>query len=78
MPQKLPYKNCKWSNDLTLDKIQTGTYEVDILIPENLHNKFKDYPLASEIKSMPENNLNSNLTEGKSYFRPSLVVFKIP
>ena len=58
MSQKLPYKNFKWSNDLTLDKIQTGIYEVDISIPENLHNKFKDYPLAPEIKSIPENNLS--------------------
>ena len=33
MSKKLPYKNFKWSNDLTLDKIQTGIYEVDISIP---------------------------------------------
>ena len=58
MSQPLPYKNFKWSNDLTLDKIQTGIYEVDLSIPENLHNKFKDYPLAPEIKSIPENNLS--------------------
>ena len=58
MSQKLPYKNSKWSNDLTLDKIQTGTYEVDILIPKKLHYKFKDYPLAPEIKSIQENNLS--------------------
>ena len=56
--QKLPYKNFKWSNDLTLDKIETGIYEVDLSIPENLYNKFKDYPLAPEIKSIPENNLS--------------------
>ena len=37
---KLPYKNFKWSNDLSLDKIQTGIYEVDISIPKELHNKF--------------------------------------
>ena len=42
MSQKLPYSNFKWSNDLSLDKIQTGIYEVDISIPENLHYKFKD------------------------------------
>ena len=41
-----------------MDKIQTGIYEVDISIPENLHNKFKDYPLAQEIKAIPENNLS--------------------
>ena len=58
MSQKLPYKNFKWSNDLTLDKIQTGIYQVDISIPENLHYKFKDYPLCPEIKSIPENNLS--------------------
>ena len=58
MSQKLPYKNFKWSNDLTLDKIQTGIYEVDLTIPENLHYKFKDYPLCPEIKSIPENNLS--------------------
>ena len=50
-------KNLKWSNDLTLDKIQTGIYELDISIPKELHYKFKNYPLASEIKSIPENNL---------------------
>ena len=33
--KKLPYKNFKWSNDLSLDKIQTGIYEVDISIPKN-------------------------------------------
>ena len=58
MSQKLPYKNFKWSNDLTLNKIQTGIYEVDISIPENLHYKFKDYPLAPEIKSISKNNLS--------------------
>ena len=58
MPQKLPYKNFKWSHDLTLDKIQTGIYEVDISIPKELHYKFKDYLLASEIKSIQENNLS--------------------
>ena len=25
---------------------------------KNLHNKFKDYPLAPELKSIPENNLS--------------------
>ena len=59
MFQKLPYKNFKWINNLTLDKLQTGIYEVDIEIPKNLHNKFKDYPLAPEIKSIPENVLSS-------------------
>ena len=58
MSQDLPYKNFKWSNDLSLDKIQTGIYEVDISIPKELHYKFKDFPLAPEIKSIPENNLS--------------------
>ena len=58
MSQKLAYKNFKWSNDLTLDKIQTSIYEVDISIPKELHDKFKDYPLAPEIKFIPENNLS--------------------
>ena len=58
MSQPLPYKNFKWSNDLTLDKIQTGIYEVNISIPKELHYKFKDYPLAPKIKSIPENNLS--------------------
>ena len=48
MSQKLPYKNFKWSNDLSLEKIQTGIYEVDIEIPKELHDKFKDYPLCPE------------------------------
>ena len=34
MSQKLPYKNFKWSNDLKLDKLHTGIYEVDIEIPK--------------------------------------------
>ena len=58
MIQSLPYKNFKWINNLTLDKIQTGIYEVDIEIPKELHDKFKDYPLAPNIKSIPENNLS--------------------
>ena len=62
MIQSLPYKNFKWSNDLTLDKIQTGIYEVDLEIPKNLHNKFKDYPLAPEIKNIPEDNLSEYQT----------------
>ena len=57
MSQKLPFKNLKWSNDLSLDKIQTGIYEADISIPKELHYKFKDYPLCPERKSIPENNL---------------------
>ena len=60
MSKSLPYKNFKWSDDLTLDlkNLQTGIYEVDIEIPENLHNKFIDYPLCPEIKSISENMLS--------------------
>ena len=57
MIQPLPYKNFKWSNNLTLDK--TGIYEVDIEIPTNLHKKFKDYPLCPEIKNISENMLSN-------------------
>ena len=59
MSQKLPYKNFKWSNNLKLDKLQTGIYEVNLEIPTNLHDKFKDYPLALEIKNIPENMLSN-------------------
>ena len=58
MIRPLPFKNFKWSNDLSLDKIKTGIYEIDISIPKELHYKFKDYPLCPEIKSIPENNLS--------------------
>ena len=58
MIQPSPYKNFKWGNNLTLDKLQTGIYEVDIEIPKELHDKFKDYPLAPEIKNIPENMLS--------------------
>ena len=60
MSKPLPYKNFKWSDDLTLDpnNLQTSIYEVDIEIPNELHDKFKDYPLAPEIKSINENMLS--------------------
>ena len=61
MSKPLPYKNFKWSNnDLTLDpnNLQTGIYEVDIEIPEELHDKFKNYPLCPEIKSIIEDMLS--------------------
>ena len=58
MSQPLPYTKFNWSNDLTLDKVQAGIYEVDISIPKELYYKFKDYPLVPEIKSTPENNLS--------------------
>ena len=60
MSKPLPYKNFKWSNEVTLDpnNLKTGIYEVDIEIPENLHNKFKDFPVCPKIKSIDENNLS--------------------
>ena len=60
MSKPLPYKNFKWSDDLTLDSnnLQKGIYEVDIEIPKELHNKFVDYPLAPEIKSINEDMLS--------------------
>ena len=44
--------------NIDLNNLQTGIYEVDIEIPENLHDKFKDYPLAPEIKSINEDMLS--------------------
>ena len=60
MSKPLPYKNFKWSNDLTLDpnNLKKGIYEVDIEIPKELHDKFKDYPLCPEIKSIIEDMLS--------------------
>ena len=60
MSKPLPYKNFKLSNEVTLDpkNLKTGIYEVDIEIPENLHNKFKDFPVCPEIKSVDESNLS--------------------
>ena len=58
MSKPLPYKNFKWSFNIDLNNLQTGIYEVDIEIPEELHDKFKDYPLAPEIKSINEDILS--------------------
>ena len=60
MSKPLLYKNFKWSYDLTLDpnNLQTGIYEVDIEIPKELHTKFKDYPLAPEVKNIPQDMLS--------------------
>ena len=61
MSKLLPYRNFKWSNDLTLDpnNLQTGINEVDIEIPKELHYKFKEYPLAPEIKNIPQDMLSN-------------------
>ena len=64
MSKPLPYKNFKWSNvipseiSLNENNLKTGIYEVDIEIPENLHNKSKDFPVCPEIKSINENNIS--------------------
>ena len=60
MSKSLPYKNFKWSDDLTLDQnnLLAGIYEVDIEIPRELHDKFVDYPLAPEIKNIPQDMLS--------------------
>ena len=60
MLKPLPYKNFKWSDNLALDSnnLQTGIYEVDIEIPKELYDKFKDYPLCPEIKNIPEDILS--------------------
>ena len=60
MSQELPYKNFKWSNDLTLDprNLQKGIYEFDTEIPKSLYDKVKDYPLCPEIKTITEDNLS--------------------
>ena len=60
MSKPLPYENFKWSNELSLNEnnLKTGIYEVDIEIPENLYNIFKDFPLCPEIKSINDNNLS--------------------
>ena len=60
MSKPIPYKNSKWSDDLTLDSnnLQTGIYEVDIEIPKELHDKFVDYHLCPEIKNIPEDMLS--------------------
>ena len=41
MSKPLPYKNFKCSFNIDLNNLQTGIYEVDIEIPEELHDKFK-------------------------------------
>ena len=60
MSKSLPYRNFKWSDNLTLDpnNLQKGIYEVDIEIPKELHDKFLDYPLCPEIKSINEDMLS--------------------
>ena len=58
MSKPLPYKYFKWSFNTDLKNLQTGIYEVDNEIHEELHDKFKDYPIAPEIKSINEDMLS--------------------
>ena len=58
MSKPLLYKNFRWSFNTDLNNLQIGIYEVDIEIPKELFNKFKDYPLAPEIKNIPGNMLS--------------------
>ena len=60
MSKSIPYKNFKWSDNLTLDlnNLQTGIYEVEFEILKELHDKFVDYPLWPEIKNIPEDMLS--------------------
>ena len=87
MSKPLPYKNFEWSDDLTLDpkNLQTGIYEVDIEIPENLHYKFKDYPLCPEIKNISQDMLseyqkylNNKLNDKYSAADKKLILDLIP
>ena len=70
MSKPFPYKNFKWSNNLTLDpnNLKKGIYEVDIEIPKELHDTFVDYPLCPEIKSINED----MLSEYKKYLNDKL------
>ena len=70
MSKPLPYKNFKWSDNLTLDlnNLQTGIYEVDIEIPKELHDKFADCPLCPEIKNI----LEDMLSEYQKYLNDKL------
>ena len=87
MSKPLAYENFKWSDDLTLDpkNLQTGIYEVDIEIPEELHDKFKDYPLCPEIKNIPQDMLseyqkylNNKLNDKYSQKNKKLILALLP
>ena len=67
MSEHLPYKDFKWNTDewnekkiLELSDIQSTGYlfEVDITLPENLHNHFNQYPLFPENLVINKENLN--------------------
>ena len=67
MCEYLPYKDFKWNkNEWSENKIlelsdnqSTGyIFEVDITLPENLHNHFNEYPLFPENSIIDKKNLN--------------------
>jgi hypothetical protein len=67
MCQHLPYKNFKWNTDewnkediMKLgDKDDTGyLFEVDITLPDELHDHFNNYPLFPENISIKKSELN--------------------
>ena len=60
LSQSLPYKNFKWHKNLTIDDIMNWKssddigyiLEVDLIYPQEIHNKTQDLPLAPEHKSI--------------------------
>lgn len=56
MSQYLPFNNIRWCNTMTQEKLMTISdtadtgyiLEVDLEVPDELHHKFNDYPLAPE------------------------------
>ena len=59
MSKPLPYKHFKWSFNIDLNNLQTGIYEVDIEIPEELHDKCKRLSISTrKIKSINEDMLS--------------------
>ena len=56
MSQPLPYKNIKFDKEITIDQVletsdesETGYYiECDLHFPEELHDKFKEFPPCPE------------------------------
>ena len=52
MSQELPQSNFKWwynTENTPIESLPTGTYEVDIVTPEELHDYFNEYPVAETI-----------------------------
>ena len=67
MVQKLPISDFKWSTPMSRDEIMSWNVdgdkgclvEVDLSIPETLHDKFNCYPLAPEPLDITENMASS-------------------